>query len=318
LVKGRAFGSPLGRLLLEGNLRAMNFSIGLPPAIQEIYAIIGAMELAPWQLQIVKRSLKKKEKIDLIEKRIPVAPTDVLLDLGCAQGILSYFLRKKGGTWISTDLDFVNLKSSQALLGIRLVQMGEKALPFKSGAFDQVICLDYLEHVDDDDLTLAEIRRVLKERGTLILVTPHTGRLFLLQKLRPFVGLKMEFYGHKRDGYSRKTLEAKLLKAGLRPVKHRTYAKFFTELLELMLNAVYVNLLSKKPQANLRDGHIRPTTSEEFVSQRKAFKFYKIVYPVLWLISRLDKLLFFQRGNAIIVWAAKVKGRANGSPLAHD
>ena len=112
------------------------------------------MDPLPWQLQIVRKSLKKKEKIDLIRKDIPVAPADVLLDLGCAQGILSYFLRQKGGFWVSADLDFTNLKSSQALLGHNLVQMGETALPFKDGAFDQVVCLDYLEHVDDDDLTL--------------------------------------------------------------------------------------------------------------------------------------------------------------------
>jgi hypothetical protein len=72
-----------------------------------------------------------------------------------------------------------------------------------------------------------------------------------------------------------------------------------------MLNTVYVNLLSKKPEAKLRDGHIRPSTADEFATQGKAFKLYKIVYPVFWLISRLDKLLFFQRGNAIIVWAVK-------------
>ena len=260
------------------------------------------MEFTPWQLRMVRRSLKKKEKIDLIEREILIGPDAVLLDLGCAQGILSYFLRRKGGYWISTDLDFTNLKSSQALLGRNFVQMGERALPFKDRSFDQVVCLDYLEHVDDD-LTLREIRRVLKDGGRLVLVTPHTGKFFLLQKLRPMVGLKLEFYGHKREGYGRLDLESKCAKAGLRIVKHKTYSRFFTELLELVINAVYVNFLSEKPESKLRDGHIRPTTADEFSSQSGAFKLYTLVYPLVWLISRLDMLLFFMRGNAIMVWA---------------
>jgi 2-polyprenyl-3-methyl-5-hydroxy-6-metoxy-1,4-benzoquinol methylase len=269
------------------------------------FDIIMRMDPLPWQLQIAGKSLKKKEKIDLIRNDIEVAPSDILLDLGCAQGILSWFLRKRGGFWVSTDLDFTNLKTSQALLGSNLVQMSVDGLPFLDAAFDRVVCLDYLEHVDDDDLTLREIRRVLQPGGRLILVTPHTGKLFLLQKLRPLVGLKLEYYGHKREGYGCRTLEAKLGAAGMRFIRHKTYSRFFTELLELILNAGYVNLLSKKPEAKLRDGHIRPSTADEFASQRKAFKLYKVVYPFVWLVSRLDKLLFFLRGNAIIVWAEK-------------
>jgi len=263
------------------------------------------MNDAPWQLQIVKRSLKKKEKLDLIQKYVQVAPEDILLDLGCAQGILSYFLRKKGGFWVSTDLDFTNLKSSQALLGKNLVQMGEETLPFLGDSFSQIVCLDYLEHVDKDDLTLREISRVLKAGGKLVLITPHSGKFFILQKIRPAVGLKLEFYGHKREGYGLRELETKLGQAGLRLEGHKTYSRFFTEFLELILNAAYVNVLSKKPRAKLRDGHIRPSTADEFVAQTGAFKLYKLVYPLIWLISRLDTLLFFQRGYAIMVWARK-------------
>ncbi|MBM3310013.1 MAG: class I SAM-dependent methyltransferase [Candidatus Aminicenantes bacterium] len=261
----------------------------------------------PWQLELVKYSLKKKEKVDLIRRHVRPRPADRLLDLGCAQGILSHFLRRRGGWWVSTDLDMTNLRSSQALLGTNLVRMGVPALPFRSRAFDGVVCLDYLEHVEDDEGTLAEIRRVLKPGGTLLLITPHTGPFFMLQKIRPLVGLKLEFYGHKREGYSLADLRAKLGRSGLRLAGATTYARFFTELLELVLNGLYVNVLSTKPQNKLRDGHIRPSTADEFAGQKNAFRLYKLVYPVFWLASRLDSLLFFQRGNAVMVEAVRVE-----------
>lgn len=263
------------------------------------------MKDQPWQLKIFDKSIKKKEKIKILDKNLCIDPSSVILDLGCAQGILSYFLRQKGGFWFSADLDFENLKTSQELLPSDLIQLEPGILPFRSGSFDMVVSLDYLEHLDDDDLCLSEVHRVLKNEGQLVLATPHTGRIFLLNRLRPLLGLKLEFYGHKREGYSTKGLTAKLEKHRFRVEKKLTFSRFFSEILELLINFLYIKFASKKFTGSLRDGHIRPTSAEEFASKRKTFKVYGVIYPAVWLISKLDKLLFFQKGYSLLVWAKK-------------
>jgi SAM-dependent methyltransferase len=259
-----------------------------------------------WQLQVFKRSLKKKEKLRILEKTLVINPSSLNLDLGCAQGTLSYFLRQKGGLWLSVDQDFLNLKSSQSLLKENFVQIKEGILPFKSQSFDLVVCLDYLEHLEDDDLCLEEVHRVLKDQGEMILATPQTGRFFPLHRIRSLLGLKLEFYGHKRVGYSLKTLQEKLEKGGFSVFSSKSFSRFFTESLELILNFFYIKVFRSKAPSNLRDGNIRPATSQEFHSKKISFRLYSFLYPVVWLLSRLDKALFFLKGYGLIVWAKKV------------
>ncbi len=260
----------------------------------------------PWQLQVFKRSLKKKEKRILIEKELVISSDSINLDLGCAQGTLSYFLRKKEGIWLSADQDFLNLKSAQSLLHENLVQLTEGPLPFMNNSFDSVVSLDYLEHLDEDDFCLQEIHRVLKKNGEFILATPQTGKLFWLHKLRSFLGLKLEFYGHKREGYSLAELRKKLEEAGFFLQKQRNFSRFITEFLELIMNFVYIKFFGGNAPVDLRDGHIRPTTSEEFSTKKSTFRLYSALYPVVWLISRLDKVLFFLKGYGLMIWAKRM------------
>ncbi len=258
-----------------------------------------------WQIQIFAKSLKKKEKLKLLDKNLSIDPCSLILDLGCAQGILSYFLRKKGGIWISADQDFVNLKTTQSLFSKNLIQVKEGPLPFRGSSLDKVVSLDYLEHLDNDKFCLEEIQRVLKREGQIILATPRSGNLFLLHKLRHLLGLKLEFYGHKREGYRLKDLKKKIEMAGMTYIKHKTFSGAFTEFIELALNFLYIKLSSPPKTLGLRDGHIRPSTSNEFQSKQKTFKIYSVIYPFLWLITRLDKLFFFQRSYGLLVWAKK-------------
>ena len=267
--------------------------------------IILTMREEPWQLRLVKKSLKKKEKLEHLRKTIRFEPDRMALDLGCAQGILGYFARKKGGFWVHADEDLTNLLTAKRILGRDLIQLRGEHLPFREDSFDLVLCLDYLEHVEGDEGTLAEISRVLKPGGELIAVTPHSGRFFLLHRLRSALGLGLEHFGHKREGYSVPELEAKLARAGLRIKSKATTSRFFSEFLELLLNFVYIKLLFRGPSAKLRDGHIRPATDDEFRAQEKSFAVYSLLYPIVWAVSRLDTLLFFHKGYSLMIWARK-------------
>jgi len=72
-----------------------------------------------------------------------------------------------------------------------------------------------------------------------------------------------------------------------------------------VLNFIYIKLFASKKSLKLRDGNIRPATSSEFDSSKKVFGLYSLIYPLIWIITRIDKILFFQRGYGIMVWAKK-------------
>jgi SAM-dependent methyltransferase len=55
--------------------------------------------------------------------------------------------------------------------GAMLVQVGDQ-LPFSTAAFDSVTMLDVLEHTADEGVTLAEVHRVLRPGGLLVLTVP--------------------------------------------------------------------------------------------------------------------------------------------------
>ena len=265
------------------------------------------MDEKNWQLQLFARSIKKKDKFALLQKSLIIDAQDQILDLGCAQGLLSYLLKQKGGYWVHADLDWTNLLSARPLLEKNLIQTDSHSLPLASAAFTKVLCLDYLEHVDDDEQCLQEINRVLRPQGQLILAVPQTGPFFLLHRLRSWLGLKLEDYGHKREGYRLNQLQDKLARHGFKVSHYSTFAKFFSEIIELLLNFIYIKLLATKAIPDLRDGHIRPMSAQEFTQQKKSFRLYSIVYPLLWGLSRLDKLLVFSNGYSLLIWATKIR-----------
>lgn len=100
-----------------------------------------------------------------------------VLDLGCGDGAVSYFLEKNLGiNVICADISKDAIKKAgKRGLNTILLNIEEDELPFKNNTFDAVFWGDNVEHLFDPEKTLGEIKRVLKRGGSLILSCPNMG-----------------------------------------------------------------------------------------------------------------------------------------------
>jgi SAM-dependent methyltransferase len=119
----------------------------------------------------------------LWERYAPPAPADRawrILDIGCAAGGTLAALAKWGEAWgLDLSAEALALCRAQGLDPHRLV-LGdaERMTAFEDGYFDLVTAVEILEHVEHPDRALAEIRRVLRPGGLLILTVPADPKLW--------------------------------------------------------------------------------------------------------------------------------------------
>lgn len=77
---------------------------------------------------------------------------------------------------ISGDIDNKNIENGRKLLpNLHFIYLdAQKPLSFKDHTFDKVIMTEVLEHLEDEEIILQEIKRVLKKSGLLMLSVPRT------------------------------------------------------------------------------------------------------------------------------------------------
>ena len=116
--------------------------------------------------------------------RFPIRRDHRVLDLGCGQGrhIISAWSLTRPET-LGVDKSLEDLKISRERFydfhttatpgsGFWLSLADGQQLPFADNSFDRVICSEMLEHVHDFERVLAEIDRVLKPGGLLVVSIP--------------------------------------------------------------------------------------------------------------------------------------------------
>jgi len=176
-------------------------------------------------------------------------------------------------------------------------------LPFPDATFDRVAVVDMLEHVPDEAAFAAELARVTKPGGLLVVNTPHLKRT-LLRRLRHALGQTDEKHGHLRPGYTPERLR-ELLASAFALERHSTYSRFFSEAVDTALNWG-MERLGKKSSAK---GMV--VTGDDLARHRKTFRAYSAVYPFVWALTRLD-VLVPASGYMLIATLRRLDRRARG------
>jgi 2-polyprenyl-6-hydroxyphenyl methylase/3-demethylubiquinone-9 3-methyltransferase len=103
-------------------------------------------------------------------------PGAVLVDAGCGGGLLAPHLAGKGYRHVGVDLRLAGLRQA-AERGVAPVNGDVTALPLASGSADVVAAGEILEHVTDLPGTVAELCRVLRPGGLVVLDTVNDTAL---------------------------------------------------------------------------------------------------------------------------------------------
>lgn len=125
-------------------------------------------------------NLRLKKAISLVSNA-----EGCLLEVGCGDG---FFLRKVRVQYkIGLDISKIRLNGAKLISpNVEIVLGDAHHLPFKSEAFDKILCLDTLEHLYDPSLAIKEMLRMSKQYGEIIVSTPNEkigslGRLLLFK-----------------------------------------------------------------------------------------------------------------------------------------
>lgn len=142
------------------------------PSPEQIERVIGAGNLQAFRLggATIARHI---EQLLLERFERPLQSFESILDWGCGAGRLSRYLSLLSPSVTGVDIDADNVAGCAASLpGARFAHIGlMPPMPFPEGAFDLVIGLSVLTHLDEpvQDAWLEELRRVTRPGALLLL-----------------------------------------------------------------------------------------------------------------------------------------------------
>lgn len=124
-----------------------------------------------------------KRRARIVLDLLDIQPDESVFECGCGLGFNLLLLHELFQCRL-TGLEVDESRLRRALrqlraFRIRLLRGNVYALPFRDAEFDKILMAEVLEHLDDEMIALAELKRVLRPGGTLVITVPHSNYPFL-------------------------------------------------------------------------------------------------------------------------------------------
>jgi len=148
-----------------------------------------------------------RKQIDIMQRMLAGESVGTVLDLGCAAGSEAAALRAMGHRVIAADLsERMACACKQRFDADRAVEVlcaEADRIPLATDSVDHVVCLGVFEYLPDYSPALAEIARVLRPNGLMVLAMPtvlsayNIGERIAELTLRPLWRMGRRALGHK-------------------------------------------------------------------------------------------------------------------------
>ena len=188
------------------------------PTSQWLEALYLGDYYKPWKLAEREEEVRRIKRatfsgwLERIEKGL--GRRGRLLDLGCAGGFLLEAAQERGWEVFGVELSHA-AEAAQKKFGAAVKQGRLADARFPDAHFDAVTMFDFIEHLEDRNQDLAEVRRVLRDDGVLALSTPNVD-----SATRRLMGRRWSHYKEEHLVYfSTESLELSLGQAGFSVVE---------------------------------------------------------------------------------------------------